>query len=120
MPSDQEEQVLCKMLGSADEMDEGGGIQRTTGRIEEDLAGSGVLFKERKAGRNDLAHGALGVTAGALEEFAGDGVGMLIARFADEIDEDFHGVAGPDFRHGVPVPTAIGGWAPVAKNKEKR
>ncbi len=89
MTAEQEDEILRVPFSLLDELNEGGRIERAAGGIEEDFAGRGVASEEIKAGGRNFAHLAGCVAGGALDEFGCDGVGVGIARFTNEVEENF-------------------------------
>jgi hypothetical protein len=89
--ADEEDEVLRLLLGPIDDPYETGGIRAATRRVEKDFVSRGVAGKQIEALGHDLAHLTSSVAAGALEELGGYGVGVLVARLADEVQEEFHG-----------------------------
>ena len=88
--SQQEKQVLRFVFGAFYKLDEGGRIECAASGVQENFTGSGMALEQVEAGRSNFAHFADGVEHNALDELGGDGVGVLIARFAYEIDEEFN------------------------------
>jgi hypothetical protein len=90
VPANEKDQVLRLVLSPRNELNEGWGIELAASGIEEYLTSAGVFGKQVEALRNNLAHLALGIAAGALEKLCRNAVRMKVARFADVIDEELH------------------------------
>ncbi len=88
--ADQKDQVAALHFGIGDEFGEGGGIERLARRVEKILRAVGCLRPEIGAIGPDFAHFAGAVAGGAAQKILGDGVGVRVFRFADEVKEDLH------------------------------
>ncbi len=92
MAADEKHQVLTVSLRALDCLNEIRGGQRTSRRVEKDLASACVFREQIEAARLNLAHLATAVPPRSLHKLRGDRIRVSIARFADEIDEDLHRV----------------------------
>ena len=88
MPADEKHQILRLPRRSAEDLNESSRIQGAARRVEKDLALRRMPRKKVKSLRNNFAHFTGGIATAALDKLGRDGVGVFIARFADEIQED--------------------------------
>lgn len=89
MTAKQENHVLRGQLRRLDKIYKACGIHRFSSGVKKHFAGRRVPFEKVEAGWNDLAHLALGVTAGPLQELGRNGVGVGVARLSDEVNKEF-------------------------------
>jgi hypothetical protein len=87
MTANEEDQVPGFTLGTSDEIDKAGGVHRAPRRIEKDFTRGRVFGKQIEAIGDDLAHLAIGIAAGPLQELGCDGIRVRIARLADVIKD---------------------------------
>ena len=81
---------MSLVFGSLHDLNELHGIQNSTCRIKKDLSCRSMAVENIKPPWNNFAHFAPGIAAGAFDKFLGDGIGVFVARFADEINEKFY------------------------------
>ena len=99
MATDQEDEIAGFLFCAFEELDEAGRIQGAAGGVEKDLAVGSVFREKVKPVRDDFAHFAIRIAAGAFEKFGRHGVGVRITRLADVIEKQLHA-----FSMGVQYP----------------
>lgn len=90
MTADEKHKVLRLPCCGAEDLNESSRIQGAACRVEKDLARRRMPCKKVKSLRDDFAHFAGGIAAAALDKLGSNRVGVFIARFAYEIQEDLH------------------------------
>jgi hypothetical protein len=90
MTTYEKDKILPLLRRRAEDLNEPSRIERAAGRVEEDFARRRMPRKEVKSLRDNFAQFAGGIAAAALDKLGRNGVGVFIARFADEIQEDLH------------------------------
>ena len=93
MAADEEGQILRFASGTVDHLHKTGGVHAAARRIQKDFATARVLREQVEPGGHDLAHLTIGVAIGAFQKLCSYGVCMLVARFADVIDENLHALS---------------------------
>jgi hypothetical protein len=88
MTADEKHKILRLPCRGAEDLNESSRIQRATRRVEKDLARRRMPGKKVKPVGDNFAHFAGGIATAALDKLGRNGVGVFIARFADEIQED--------------------------------
>src|ERR1019366_6258556 len=88
--ADQEHQVATLHFSFRDQPCDPRGIHRLAGRVEEDLAGGGMLLPQVCPVGTNLAHLTGRITRGAPHKIRRDGVGVGVLRLADEVEVDLH------------------------------
>lgn len=89
MPTYQEDQILTLLHRLVYDLNESGGIQHPPHRVEKNLACGGMACKQIESPYHNLTHLTPCIAAAALDELSRDCVCMLIAWFADKIQQNF-------------------------------